>query len=502
MSEYALKMTGINKRFDGVPVLTNVDLAVKPGEIHALLGENGAGKTTLMNILGGVLLADSGTIRINGKEVSIHTPSESQHYGVAFIHQELNVVNDLRVYENMFLGYELINKFGRINAKEMIKKTKEIFDYMNIEIDPKAMVGDLDSSYKQIIEIAKALLRNATIIIMDEPTTSLTSVEIERVFEIMRTLKEKGTTIIFISHKLREVVEICDRFTVLRNGEKIIEDDIHGPEGTVTVETIARYMVGRDVLNVEVFEEHAIGDIILEVKNLSVEPFLKNVSFKLRKGEILCFTGLLGDGRTELAKAIFGDIKIDSGTISVNGEKIVNKSPDKAKKRRFGYVPDNRKENGIVKDLTVLENITLATLENFQKALKLNHKKERETAEYYVGALGIKLPSLNSYITSLSGGNQQKVVLTKWLNSQPNIMILSNPTQGVDVGAKNEIYALIMQLAKNGVGVIVTTGEAQEVIKICDRVCIMYHGEIKGELKRSECSEESLMIISTGGSLK
>jgi ribose transport system ATP-binding protein len=442
MAEYAFKMTGINKSFDGVPVLKNVDFAVKPGEIHALLGENGAGKTTLMNILGGVLLADSGTIHIMDKKVNIQTPSDSQEHGIAFIHQELNVVNDLRVYENMFLGYELTKKFGHLNTKEMIDKTQEIFDYMNIRLDPRAMVGDLDLSYKQIIEIAKALLRNAKIIIMDEPTTSLSRVEIEHVFRIMRNLKEKGTTMVFISHKLGEVVEICDRFTVLRNGEKIVVDDIHGSEGTVAVETIARYMVGRDILNVEVYEEHSIGDVVLEVDNLCAHPYFKNVSFNLRRGEILCFTGLLGDGRTELARAIFGDLKIDSGTIKVNGRNVLNKSPEIAKKRGFSYVPGNRKENGIIKDLTVLENITIATLDSFQQGLKLNHKKQRETAEYYFKALSIKAPSLNSYITNLSGGNQQKVVVAKWLNSQPDIMIFSNPTQGVDVGAKTKYTVL------------------------------------------------------------
>ncbi len=501
MDEYSLRMTNINKQFDGVPVLKDVSIAVKPGEIHALLGENGAGKSTMMNILGGVLLADGGTIEIGGKKVNIHTPSESQHHGIAFIHQELNVINDLRVYENMFLGYEPVNKFGHINAKEMIQKSEEIFDYMNIKLDPKAMVGDLDSSYKQIIEVAKALLRNANIIIMDEPTTSLTYMEIEQVFKIMRTLKEKGATIIFISHKLGEVVEICDRFTVLRNGEKIIEGDIHGTEGTVSAETLARYMVGRDVLNLEVFEEHEIGDVILEVESLSSAPYLQNVSFKVRKGEILGFTGLLGDGRTELARAIFGELKLDSGVIKLNGNKIINKSSEKAKKRKFGYVPDNRKENGIVKDLTVAENITLATLGSFQRLSKVNHVKERRTAEQFVEALQIKTSSTNAYITSLSGGNQQKVVLAKWLNSKPDIMIFANPTQGVDVGAKKEIYTLIMQLAKSGVAVLVMSGEAQEVLKICDRICIMYHGEVKGEIDRAECSEESLMILSTGGSL-
>jgi len=501
LSPYALKMIDIDKSYNTVPVLKNVSLFVKPGEIHALLGENGAGKTTLMNILGGVIEPSSGKIEVGGKEVSIHSPSSSLHYGIAFIHQELNVVNDLCVYENMFLCYELTNRFGRINAKEMIRRSQEIFDYMGVKLDPKAMVGHLDASYKQIIEIAKALLRNAKIIIMDEPTTSLTSVEIEHVFEIMRNLKEKGASIIFISHKLREVVEICDRFTVLRNGEKIIEDDVHKPDGIATPEMLARYMVGRDVLSVEVYEEHPIGDVILEVENLSVDPGLKDVSFQVRKGEILGFTGLLGDGRIELARAIFGDMKISSGSIKVGRNQIVNKNPEQARIRKFGYVPDNRKENGIVKDLTVTENITLTTLDSFKKLLGINRKRENEVAEEFVQSLRIKVPSLDSYITSLSGGNQQKAVLAKWLHSKPEIMIFANPTQGVDVGAKNEIYAQIMELAKNGVAVMVMSGEAQEVMKICDRVCVMYHGEIKGELDRKECTEESLMILSTGGSL-
>lgn len=501
MSKYALEMKGINKSFDSVKVLKNIDISIKSKEIHALLGENGAGKTTLMNILGGVIPSDSGTISINGTKVNINSPSESQHYGIAFIHQELNVVNDLRVYENMFLGYEITKKYGNINAKEMIKKTNEIFDYMGIKLNPRAMVGDLEASYKQIIEIAKAILRNAQIIIMDEPTTSLTRVEIENVFKIMRTLKDKGATIIFISHKLGEVVEFCDRFTVLRNGEKIITDDIQGENGTVSQETIARYMVGRDVLGVEVYKEHKLGDVILEVDNICCSPYVKDVSFKVRKGEVLVFTGLLGDGRTELARAIFGDLKIDSGTIKLNGKNIINKSPEKAKKRKIAYVPDNRKENGILKDFSVLENITISTLDNFQKNLKLNHKEEKKISKHYIDALRIKTSSMYEYITSLSGGNQQKTVLAKWMNTKPDIMILANPTQGVDVGAKNEIYNLIMDMAKSGVAVIVMTGEAKEVLKICDKVCVMYHGELRAELDRCDCSEESLMILSTGGSI-
>jgi ribose transport system ATP-binding protein len=501
MAETVLRMTDICKSYSGVQVLKNVNVEFTRGEIHALLGENGAGKTTLMNILGAVIDFDKGTIEVNGKVVHIHNPGNSQALGIAFIHQELNVVNDLMVYENMFLGYELKDKFGRLDAKEMVKKTEEVFAHMHVQIDPRAMVRNLEASYKQIIEIAKALLRDARIIIMDEPTTSLTTVEIKNVFEIMRTLRSKGVTLIFISHKLGEVVDICDRFTVLRNGEKVVDGDINGPDGKIAVEDLARYMVGRDVLSVDVYQKHEIGEVVLEVEKLNIPNHVHDVSFNLRRGEILGFTGLLGDGRTELARCLFGDIKYTSGHIKKDGKNIRIKSPKQAKKLKIGYVPSNRKENGIVKDLTVMENITLATLEQFTHGTTLNHRDEAKMADFIVGELQIKVADIDNLITSLSGGNQQKVVLAKWLNSKPDILMFSNPTQGVDVGAKNEIYRIIMELAKTGVAIIVTSGEAQEIIKICDRSIIMYHGRIRGEIDRSECTEESLMILSTGGSL-
>lgn len=500
MKEFSLRMLNINKQFDGVSVLKNISLELYPGEIHALLGENGAGKSTLMNILGGVISADSGTIEINGEEVIIQNPSESQKKGVAFIHQELNVVNNLKVYENMFLGYEILGKYGKLDVNEMVKRCNEVFNFMNIFVDPNTMVGELDASYKQIIEIAKALLRNASILIMDEPTTSLTHKEIQNVFAIMRTLKSKGTTIIFISHKLGEVVEICDRFTVLRNGEKIIVDEINGPNGTISAEAIARYMVGREIES-DIYQPHEFGEVVLEVDKLCCEPYFRDISFTVKRGEILVFTGLLGDGRTELARALFGDIKTCSGTVVLNGDKILRLTPEKALNKKIGFVPDNRKENGIIKDLTVLENLTISTLKGFRKLLGLDHKEEQRVTRQYVESLRIKAHSHDSYITSLSGGNQQKVVLGRWLHVKPDMIILANPTQGVDVGAKQEIYSLIMKLAQSGVAVIVMTGESQEALKVCDRVCVMYHGAIRAELDRSECSEEAIMILSTGGSI-
>jgi ribose transport system ATP-binding protein len=296
-------------------------------------------------------------------------------------------------------------------------------------------------------------------------------------------------------------VDICDRFTVLRNGEKVIDGDIDGPDGKIKVEDLARYMVGRDVLSVDVYQEHEIGEVVLEVENLNIPDHVHNASFRLHRGEILGFTGLLGDGRTELARSLFGDIKRATGTVKKDGKVIKIKSPERAKRLKIGYVPANRKENGIVKDLSVLENITLATLDQFTHGIHLNHKEEAKMTNEIVADLQIKVADVRNLITSLSGGNQQKVVLAKWLNSKPDVMMFSNPTQGVDVGAKNEIYRIIMELAKAGVAIIVTSGEAQEIIKICDRSIIMYHGQIRGEIDRSECTEESLMILSTGGSL-
>ena len=502
MAEMILKMKGINKSFTGVKVLKDVDLQIGKGEIHALLGENGAGKTTLMNILGGVIGKDSGAIELNGQAVDIQSPAEAYHHGIAFIHQELNVINDLPVYENMFLGNEITNKIGRLNAKEMIRETQKVFDHMEVDLDPKAMVRDLDFSYKQIIEIAKAIRADARLIIMDEPTTSLREAEIKHVFDLMKTLQSRGTTFIFISHKLNEVVTICDRFTVLRNGKKIIDDDITDEKGnTVTVEQIARYMVGKDVLGVEVYEPREIGEVILEVDNLSVEHHVKGVSFQLRRGEILGFTGLLGDGKSELIRAIFGDIRPSGGTIRKDGKPLRVRIPAKARKHKIGLIPSNRKENGIVADLSTKENLTLVALDKCMIGRTISGKAERQTCESYVDKLKIRVADINNLITSLSGGNQQKVVIAKWIHDDPDIIMFLNPTQGVDVGAKNEIYKLIMEMAGRGIGVIVASDESQEILKICDRAIVMYHGEVRGELPRSACNEESLMILSTGGSL-
>lgn len=503
MAEFALQMTGIVKKYGGVPVLKNVDFAVKSGEIHALLGENGAGKTTLMNILGGVVPKDEGAISLFGKRASIHSPLEAQQQGIAFIHQELNVVNDLAVYENMFLGSELRGKFGRLDAKKMCEISRRVFERMNVEINPRAMMYELETSYKQIVEIAKSLLRDARIIIMDEPTTSLTQKEIDNVFEIMRNLtRTQGATIIFISHKLNEVVEFCDSYTVLRNGEKVADGSIVQADGEKISQTdIARMMVGRDVLGVEVYEEHQIGQELLRVENLCVEGAVKDVSFSVHAGEIVGFTGLLGDGKEQLVRCLFGDLPRKSGQVFLGGKAIEPTHPSQSRKLGIGFLPSNRKENAIIQDFSVKYNITIVTIDQLRRGLSISGRLETKAANEARDALRIKAADLNNPITSLSGGNQQKAVLSKWLRAKPRLMILSNPTQGVDVGAKNEIYAQIMALAKQGIGIIITSGEAQEIIKTCDRALVMYHGKLHGELSRQELTEANIMILSTGGSL-
>lgn len=501
MAEYALQMQDIVKKYGGVTVLDNVDLSVKKGEIHALLGENGAGKTTLMNILGGVTPRDSGEINLFGLSAKINKPSDSQEMGVAFIHQELNVVNDLLVYENMFLGRELKNKAKILDAKKMCAESTKIFEKMNVHIDPRRSMGSLETSYKQIVEIAKALLIDARLIIMDEPTTSLTQSEIDNVFDIVRGLTTNhGVTVIFISHKLGEVVDFCDSYTVLRNGQKVAEGAIEENGEKISQTDIAKVMVGRENFVEKIYESRELGEEILQVNNLRVPNHVKDISFSLHKGEIVGLTGLLGDGREELVRALFGDIKHE-GEIIKQGKKLKMTHPARAKQNGIGYLPPNRKENAIIKDMSVRENITIVALEKCKRNGLVNRKLETMVANDYKSRLGIKVDRLTNPITSLSGGNQQKVVLSKWVHARPDIIVMSNPTQGVDVGAKNEIYEEIIKLAKQGVGIIVASGEAQEIIKLCDRAMVLYHGDLRGELGREDLTEENIMILSTGGSL-
>lgn len=488
-------MRGIVKSFGANDVLKSVDFHLSEGEICALLGENGAGKSTMMNILGGVLPADEGTITLDGKPVSFQTPMQSLSAGIAFIHQELNLINDLPVYENMFIGRELKTRFCFLDHTAMIAKTQSLFDKMGIQIDPKAEVRSLDASYKQIVEISRALMMNASIIIMDEPTTSLTDPEIERVFAMMRTLKAQKVGIVFISHKLGEVMEICDRYTVLRDGVMVADGFVKD----TTTSDIAREMVGHDVRTQKLSRSGKLGKEVLRLDRLGKEPYFRQISLGVRAGEVLGVTGLLGDGRSELFRTVFGAEGAYSGTIAIDGQIVPMRSTMQAVKLGIGYVPRNRKENGIIKDMTILENGSIVTWPRLTKYGIIQRIKQLSEFMTQKKELQIKMESEANPISSLSGGNQQKVVLAKWLSARPHLLILDNPTQGVDVGAKEEIYDIILRLADAGVAVVVLSSEATEIIRVCDRALVMFHGNIRAEISGDMMTEHEIMRLATGG---
>lgn len=498
MEPLALKMSAITKAFHQNVVLRGVDFALRKGEIRALLGENGAGKSTLMNILGGILPMDAGTIELGGRSVRFTCVKDAIEHGIAFIHQELNLVNDLSVYENVFLGRE-IRRGLALDIARMKEETQSILSQMNIPLDPAAPVSNLDASYKQVVEIARALHQQAKVIIMDEPTTSLTDVEIEHVFSLLRTLKARGVSIIFISHKLGEVLSLCDSYTVLRDGVMVADGDVRD----VTEIDLARFMVGRDLAAQQDYAARPIGGEVLKVAHFSSPRRFEDVSFTLRAGEIVGFTGLLGDGRSELFSAVFGCDPHAAGDMELLGKSVRIRSTEQALRLGIGYVPRNRKENGIVKDMSILENASLVTLPGLRRRglPGIDHRLERERFSQHAAAMRIKMGSMDEAITSLSGGNQQKVVLAKWLDAHPKVMIFDNPTQGVDVGAKEEIYGLIRELAASGIAVAVLSSEAPEVIRLCDRALVLYHGRVQGRLERGDMNEENIMLLATGGRL-
>ena len=490
-----LEMKGITKSFGANDVLHGIDFSLSGGEICALLGENGAGKSTLMNILGGVLQADQGTISIDGQKVEFATPLDSLNAGIGFIHQELNLINDLAVYENMFISREIKKKNGLLDIGAMCEQTRRVFGRIEVDIDPKSMVRDLDASYKQIVEIARALMMNAKLIIMDEPTTSLTEPEIQHVFSMMRTLKKHGVGIVFISHKLREVMEFCDRYTVLRDGLLVAQGDVCD----TNINELAKFMVGHEVRTESLRQENQAGEEVLRLEDLSLEKKFEHISLSVHSGEILGITGLLGDGRTEVFQTVFGCSRGYEGTIYVEGKAHKINSVQQAMELGIGYVPRNRKENGIVKDLDIMENASLAVLPKMTRRGLIDRDRQKKTFEKFVGDLKIKLGKGTDLIGSLSGGNQQKVVLAKWLMANPKVLILDNPTQGVDVGAKEDIYNIILDLAKQNIAVVILSSEAQEIIRICNRAVVMYHGKIQDELMPEEMTEETIMRLATGG---
>ena len=489
-----LKMTNIDKRFTGVHALKNAYLDLYAGEVLALMGENGAGKSTLMKILCGIKEADSGEIMLFNKQVKFKDIKESLKAGISIIHQELNMMPHLTVAQNIYIGREEIN-FGFIDDNKMIKNAKELFKKLNMNIDPSLKLSSLTVGKQQMVEIAKAISFNSKILILDEPTAALTQTEVDELFKIMRELKQKGIGMIYISHRMDEINEISDRVTVMRDGEYV---------GTVktkdtTKDEIVKMMVGRAILG-DKKEKSAVKEnapTILKVENLSNHDTVKGISFRLKKGEILGFSGLMGSGRTEAMRLIFGADSKTTGEIFINGKRVNNKSPKDAVKNGLCYLSEDRKQYGLLLNKSVSENTVLASLEKFISFGFLNKQKEITEADYYNKKLKTKTPSMEHLVKNLSGGNQQKVILARWLLKNSDIFIFDEPTRGIDVGAKSEMYELIEELTSNGKSVIVVSSELSEIQRLSDRVIVMCEGKITAELNINEVTQEEIMKYAT-----
>ncbi len=487
-----LEMRGICKSFSGVQVLKEVDLTVEAGEVHALLGENGAGKSTLMNILTGVISRDKGEVFFDGTEMKNTTVKQSESLGIAFVHQELNLFNDLKVYENIFLDQEYTHKFGRLDKKRMIKETEQLFSELGVDIDPTVQVSKLKTSQKQLLEISKALFFNAKLLILDEPTTSLNNEEVAHLFDIVNNLKKNGTSFLFISHKMPEIFQISDRYTVLRNGEF----SGTGKIADTTPEKVTRLMVGETYSDRDVYEERPLGETVLELEHFTGKGF-HDINLSVQKGSIIGLTGLQGSGSSELMQCMFGVTRAWSGKMQVMGREIDSHRIHTAMKDGIAMLPSNRKENSVIPDMTLLENMYLAEQTLSAWHPQIFRKKEKERYEKYRKMLNIRANDCSDPIVSLSGGNQQKVFLARWLNTNAEILLLDNPTQGIDVGAKAEIYRLILELAKSGKTILINTLEIPEIQKVADFCVVFYNGSIAKILPHSEVDEVTVMLYST-----
>ena len=499
MGDIILTMKDIDKSFPGVHALDHVDLEIRKGEVLALMGENGAGKSTLMKVLTGIYKKDSGTITYEGKEVEFKNTREAQDAGIVIVHQELNMLGHLTVAQNLFIGREF-KKGIKIDDKKMNEEAKKLFDKLNVDIDPREKMANLTVGKQQMCEIAKAVSFDAKVIIFDEPSAALTESEIEEMFKIIRDLKKRDIAMVYISHRMDEIKVITDRVTVMRDGTYV---------GTLitkdcTKEDIINMMVGRVIY--EDPKTHSMvpkdAPVVLKVEHLNAGKMVQDVSFELRKGEILGFSGLMGAGRTETARALFGADPKESGDIYINGKKVTINNPQDAVKCGIGYLSEDRKRYGIVVQKTVAENTTMASMENFMNGLFINKKKEEEVAQKYVDALATKTPGVDQLVVNLSGGNQQKVVIAKWLATNPKILILDGPTIGIDVAARASIYEIIRQLAREGMGVIVISDEIDEVLGNSHRIYVMCEGRFIGEFNARTTTEKEIEECINGGRIK
>lgn len=492
-----IEMTGIMKSFGTNQVLDNAGFFLRDGEVHALMGENGAGKSTLMKILTGVYTRDGGIVKVNGQEVNYSNPQEAEAAGIVFIYQELNVMFDLTVEENLFMGKEITKGFGICDKKAMRAKAEEVLERMGVSIPVDTVMSDLSVGQQQMIEICKALLVDAKVIIMDEPTAALTQSETAALFEVIENLKKRGVSIVYISHRMEEIFELCDRITVLRDGQYIDTCEIKD----ITMDDVVKMMIGREIGERYPSRNHSVGKTVFEVKGLSRKGAFNDVSFTVGAGEVLGVSGLMGAGRTEIMQAVFGYLPADSGEILIDGQPVKIKNPMDAMKAGIGFITEDRKVEGLMLDKTIRENIALANLGTISGSGVISKAKEKSLISRGIEEFKIRCFGTEHECGNLSGGNQQKVVLAKWIYTEPKILILDEPTRGVDIGAKKEIYNVINDMARKGVAIIMVSSELPEILGMSDRVMVVREGDVRGILDIENASQESIMTLATGGTL-
>jgi inositol transport system ATP-binding protein len=493
-SEYLLEVANVRKAFPGVLALDDVSFRLKRGHVHALMGENGAGKSTLMKIIAGIYTPDSGSFRLKGQEIRLTSPLDALQYGIAMIHQELNLMNFMTVAENIWIRREPLNRFGFVRHDEMRRRTKELFERLDISIDPEVEVRDLSVANRQMVEIAKAVSYDSDVLIMDEPTSALTEKEVSHLFKIIRTLKAQGKGIVYITHKMSELFDIADEVSVFRDGKFVGEH----PASSVTRDDIIKLMVGREITQMFPKLTVPIGDVILSVKNLTLQGRFRDVSFELRKGEILGFAGLVGSGRSNVAETIFGVSPATSGTITIDGRDVSMRSPAMAMDEGMAFLTEDRKESGCFLLLDVMANMQVAVLRNnYVRAGFVDERAVEKLCQEQKAKLRVRTPDLEEPIINLSGGNQQKVLIARWLMTKPRILILDEPTRGIDVGAKAEIHRLITELAAQGVAVIMISSEMPEVLGMSDRVLVMHEGHMTGIVDRKDATQVKIMELAS-----
>jgi rhamnose transport system ATP-binding protein len=486
-------LVGISKRFGATQALDDVSIDLRPGEVHALVGENGAGKSTLVKILAGVYQPDSGVLRLDGVDTVLHGPAHARELGIAVVHQEPRLFPDLTVAENVFMGHAPTRAFGSIDWREMRRAADRIFRGLDVHIEVGAVVRGLSMADQQLIEIAKALSLDARVLILDEPTASLSAHEVERLFTIVRQTRDRGVAVLFVSHRLEEVFALCDRATVFRDGRLVITTETT----TLTSADLVRHMVGRSV---SLFPkvEAPVGDVLLDVQGLTRGAVFRDVTFSLRAGEIVGMAGLVGAGRTEVARVLFGIDRADTGTVRLGGAPITFESPSAAMQAGIAYVPEDRHQDGLVLDFSIASNVTLPILPRLFPGLFVRASTEDAIAGRYADQLQIRSTGVGQAVMDLSGGNQQKVVLAKWLASGPRILILDEPTRGIDIGAKVEVHRIISELAATGLGILLISSDLPEVLAMSDRILVMHEGVVTAEIARADATEESVMFAATG----